>query len=150
MCEAITEFLEYKDGAIFWKKKPKNSTIQIGDRAGYFYRPKGYRRVKLKGVAYSEHRIIWYLVYGKWPDQDLDHINRNKIDNRVENLREATASMNMLNRAYSLDRGLPPYVYPDGNGFKVQYRENGKYRYLGNFSSPDEANAAYLSREVAK
>jgi hypothetical protein len=62
----------------------------------------GYRRVILKDKGRfvancAAHRLVWFLHHGAWPKQVIDHINRVKLDNRVENLRDVSAAENMLN-----------------------------------------------------
>lgn len=56
-----------------------------------------YRATKIKGRQYAVHKLIWLWHHGEYPEQ-IDHINRNGLDNRIENLRLATASQNMMNR----------------------------------------------------
>jgi hypothetical protein len=63
----------------------------------------GYIQVKLNGVKYSAHRLAWLYVYGSSPDFDLDHINRNRQDNRIVNLRKATRSQNCQNQKQRVD-----------------------------------------------
>lgn len=50
-------------------------------------RPDGYRKIKIDGKYYQIHRVVWFYVHGEWPATELDHINRNKKDNRACNLR---------------------------------------------------------------
>jgi len=56
--------------------------------------------IGLLGKRYYAHRLAWLYVYGVWPDGDTDHINRNKHDNRIANLRSCSRSENMLNVDY--------------------------------------------------
>jgi len=58
----------------------------------------GYLTTGIKGVLYGEHRLVFMWHYGKFPDGHIDHINRIKTDNRIENLRAVTHSINMLNK----------------------------------------------------
>ena len=44
----------------------------------------------------AAHRLVWFYIHGKWPEMELDHINNNKRDNRIENLREVTRGENMI------------------------------------------------------
>lgn len=68
---------------------------QKGGRAGTTHHS-GYRIVKIKGKCYAEHRLIWFMHYGYWPFE-IDHINLDKSDNRISNLREVTKSQNAWN-----------------------------------------------------
>ena len=58
---------------------------------------KGYRRITIDYSQYYAHRLAWLITYGEWPTDQLDHINGNKLDNRIENLRPATAGQNCQN-----------------------------------------------------
>lgn len=57
----------------------------------------GYRVISIKSTPYYEHRLVWLYHYGVWPKDRIDHINGIRDDNRIENLREATASTNGVN-----------------------------------------------------
>jgi len=59
---------------------------------------KGYIAIKINRKSYKAHRLAWLYVYGVWPKDQIDHINHNKSDNRIANLREATNSENQKNR----------------------------------------------------
>lgn len=57
----------------------------------------GYMQGFILGKKFRAHRVAWALHYGEWPDNDIDHINGNKSDNRIANLREASRAQNMWN-----------------------------------------------------
>lgn len=94
---------------------------KVGDVAGKRI-PAGYRRIKLNGRTYAEHRLAWLYVHGVWPKEEIDHINRVKDDNRIENLREANRTQNCINVAargkstgilgvyFGMHDGLPRYL----------------------------------------
>ena len=82
-------------GIFTWKKTPKHGSVKAGDCAGNVN--KGYLRIDVNGRSILAHRIAWYFVTGEWPTQDIDHINRNRSDNRFENLRHVSRSANAFN-----------------------------------------------------
>lgn len=57
----------------------------------------GYIRIGIDGTRYQAHRLAWFYVYGKWPRSQIDHINRDRLDNRISNLREASDAQNKQN-----------------------------------------------------
>lgn len=73
------------------RKKPIGSTP--GGLSKY-----GYWQISVLGRTYTAQRLAWYYVYGDWPSEDIDHINRNKLDNRIANLRKLSRSDNLRNR----------------------------------------------------
>ena len=62
----------------------------------------GYARIGIDGERYPAHRLAWLYVYGRWPTKQIDHINRNRLDNRIVNLREATDAENRQNMSLSV------------------------------------------------
>lgn len=58
---------------------------------------KGYRRIKASGLRVAEHRLAWRLVHGQWPTFEIDRMDRNRLNNRIENLRPATHAQNACN-----------------------------------------------------
>jgi hypothetical protein len=116
------------------------TTCECKDQAGYF-------RVKIRGESYSLHRIVWLMHYGNWPEYEIDHIDGNKQNNRIENLRDVPRSVNCQNLKRPLKNGTSGYLgvtFVRGN-YKSQVMVNGKRKQLGGFVTPEEAFAAYLS-----
>ena len=141
--QQLKEYLEYRDGHLWWIKKSARC-IKIGQQFGS-YHDKGYRQGWFKGKMYKEHRLIWLIVYGRLPDKDLDHINGVKDDNRIGNLREATKSENLYNK-----KGIGGSSKYKGVSFNKQLQKyvayaslNKKRYHLGTFECEIAAAKAY-------
>lgn len=91
----------------------------------------GYWAVQLKGKKLRCHRVVWELCNGPVPaGYVLDHINRMRSDNRIENLRLATVSDNNCN-AYRPTRELPRGIYHNGKVYRAEFWKDGvRYRKL--------------------
>jgi len=94
-------------------------------------------RLGKKQVFVHLHHVVWAVCKGRWPKQQMDHVNGNKQDNRIENLREVSQTENNLNMLHNWkpnkDTGLPG-VSPDKNGYNTKI--HGKNFY---FQDPYEA-----------
>ncbi len=93
----LTGILAYDPESGVFTNKINRRNAPIGIESGSA-NSSGYRRVMIDRTEYSAHRLAWFYVHKKWPGEEIDHINRIKNDNRICNLREATHSINMLNR----------------------------------------------------
>jgi len=139
-CEII-DYLEYvpSTGQLLWKKLPGNRTnVKVGSEAGTL--KDGYRRVGFRGKYYYSHIIIWRICKGLWPTKDLDHKNRNPLDNRIENLRECSKSQNRQNskhlkhyKGVKFQKGL----------WHARITINRVQKYLGSFRCETAAALAY-------
>jgi len=131
-------------GELYWKIDHWKK-VKAGQVAGDLYR-NGYRRVCLDSKDYLAHRVVWLMTYGVWPEVQIDHINGNRTDNRVCNLRAATSGENHQNLARRLDNS-------SGRIGVSQWARTGKWRaditvkgrqvYLGTFNTAEEADVAY-------
>ncbi len=92
--ETLLDLFYYKDGGLYWNTKRQK--IQQDTKAGFHCPKSGYIFIRLDGVLYREHRLIWQMLIGECPNT-IDHINRKRNDNRIENLREVTDSENCYN-----------------------------------------------------
>jgi hypothetical protein len=107
----------------------------------------GRPHAKIEGKDWYLHRYVWFLAYKELPGL-LDHINGNKLDNRLENLRPASYSLNNRNRhkQHSRPSGLPVGVEFDEtctNKYRVRVRVNGSRVLVGGYATPEEASAVY-------
>jgi len=87
-----------ENGVVTWKKLAVKNQMKVGDVAGYIT-DRGYMRVEIGKVSYYLHRIVWLYVYGVFPDGDIDHINHNRADNSISNLRDVCRIENGQNRS---------------------------------------------------
>lgn len=116
-----------------------------GARAGTV-KEDGYRILFIERKRYAEHRLAWFYVHGFWPAADIDHANGVRADNRIGNLREATRAQNAANSPARTPGvvGLRGVSRVSSSGsFQSRIAANGKQHYLGAFSDPVEAHAAY-------
>lgn len=133
-------------GHLIWKIR--RGKMLPGMRAGYTD-PKGYVVVGVGNEHYLAHNIIWAITHGVWPEQDVDHENRLKGDNKEGNLREATRSQNKINSGpYVTNTSGYRGVYPDGKGrWRASIKHNYKGRLIGTFDTKEEAYEARLRVE---
>ncbi len=109
----------------------------------------GYRSVTTGGSPYRVHRVIWLMAYGAWPENTIDHINGDKLDNRLANLRDVSRRTNKENmRAPRIDNQsgfLGVYWHKHVRKFQTSIRTCGKLIHLGYYTTPEEAHQAYLT-----
>ena len=146
--DELKEKLYYnKDTGIF-TYKVKNTRNNIGDIAGKnTYR---YASIMINKKSYLCHRLAWLYVYGEFPLNFIDHINGNKLDNRIGNLRECTNAENQMNRgANSRNSSGFKNVFFRGycNSYQVVISVNGVRKCLGYFKSAESANEARENAE---
>lgn len=105
---------------------------------------KGYRMVTIDKKHYQTHLIIWVMVYGKLPDNPIDHNDENSLNNKITNLIERTVSDNLRKRSYSSNTSGIKGVHLDRNKrWVAQISVNGKVIYLGAFIDIDYAAKIY-------
>lgn len=156
----LNELLSYepKTGILTWKARsaghftggvyPPQRRVDRWN-ARYSGRPAGcdngggYLAFKVNRVTVKCHRAAWALYYGRWPDLDIDHINGNRSDNRIENLREADRTTNNRNAAIRSDNktGVSGVTYRRGR-YVANIRGGGKQIHVGVFDCIEDAAAA--------
>ena len=143
--ELLTSVLHYdKNTGIFTWIKHRHRA-RVGSSAGCI-NGKGYVVIRANLKLYLAHRLAWFYVFRRFPSNQIDHINEIKIDNRICNLREVSASENKQNtyNPYVTNKLKIMGVYPRGKSFVSRIRVNGKKIYLGSFPTPEEAHQVYL------
>lgn len=128
---------------IFTWLKTKSRSIKIGDIAGTVN--KSYIRIIINGNAYQAHRLAWLDVYGEIPSNDIDHINHDKSDNRINNLRCVTKRENQQNRTININNvsGFTGVSWNKcAKKWQARIKIASKYKHLGLFTNLDDAIAA--------
>jgi len=146
--ETIKSIFDYDpDTGIFrWKVAP-GKKIKKGQIAGGI-NTQGYVRISTKYGLLRAHRLAWYITYGYLP-KELDHINHNKSDNRICNLRECTRSQNRANTLPHKNRKYKGIYFDKRCGkYRVQIGHNNKLYYLGRFDTPELAARAYNAKAL--
>lgn len=106
----------------------------------------GYLLIKVSGKTFRSHRLAWFYVHGRWPAQDIDHINGIKNDNRLSNLREATRSQNKANIGVpgNSTSGIKGVCWNKALGkWQAHIKVKGKMRHLGFYPDKEDARYAY-------
>lgn len=101
-----------------------------------------YWVISLKGEIYYAHRLAWLYVYGVWPQDQIDHINHNSLDNSIANLREVSATENQKNRSLSRNNksGASGIRWCNQVGkWKASIDSNGNKMHLGYFENINDA-----------
>jgi hypothetical protein len=106
--------------------------------------------IEINSKAYFVHRLVWLIAYGEFPSAFLDHINRDRQDNRISNLRAATLAENNQNitRKKLKNFDMPPGVSPQKNRWRAEIGLNNKSIYLGIFKSVELASQAYRNAKL--
>lgn len=137
----LKELFDYNPSTGLFARRVTRGNQKKGRIAGTLH-PKGYRIILIDGGFYKAHRLAWFVMYGEWPKKQIDHINSDRNDNRISNLREATNSENQMNQILKSN---------NKSGFKgvcwnkrlkrwvSQININGRVTHLGLFVDLNEA-----------
>lgn len=129
----------------FRKKYPVGSVIGTYDKDGYL-------RGNIQGVKFQLHRLAWFYYYGELPGECIDHIDTNKQNNKIENLRLANKSQNGANRGVQKNNksGFKGVFWVErSKRWVARIRKNKKVIYIGAFKNKLEAAEAYDGAIVA-
>lgn len=152
--------LDHETGALFWCARPLSDFREekqflfwnrhlVGKRADHLH-VTGYRRVwiQIRGTSHEfyAHRLVWKIVNGEDPVPEVDHIDRNRSNNRPDNLRQVSHQLNMRNASRSRNQANPLGVYlTDSGKFRAQLRINGSCVHLGTHPTKDDAIRAIVA-----
>jgi len=147
--EEVRKLFDYDDRGYLIRKLTPTNRVKVGDIAGCYCRD-GYYKVMVNNRYYKVHTLIFLWHNGYLPENDIDHINKCRSDNRIENLREASRSCNIFNsKMFSTNTSGVKGVTTDNtrNKFAAKIKINQKVCNLGRFSDLIEAAAHRLAAE---
>lgn len=137
--ERVKELFDYHlDGYLVWKEK-KGRNPKISGEAGWD--SNGYRKVTIDGKNHYVHRVVFLFINGFMP-KNIDHIDGNPMNNKISNLREATQSQNLMNKAMQSNNksGVKGLTWcKTYNKWAARITSNKKYHHVGYFENFDEA-----------
>lgn len=139
----LLSLLDYNlDTGVFTWKVQRGFKAIAGSVAGC-WRTDGYRMLTIDDIHYKASRVAWFYMTGRWPQHQVDHINRNPGDDRFANLREASGSKNTANRILKLGRGGYRGIYAHQGKWRARIMVNYKKIDLGMYEKPEDAALAY-------
>lgn len=149
--ERLKELLDYNpETGLFTNKVTRRGRALQGKTAGGKDKD-DYIVIRLDYELYRAHHLAWLYVYGVWPSDLMDHKNRIRYDNRIENVREATFADNLQNTGqYKTNKSGYRGVCFDKRSkkWRATIAVHHKQKYLGLFDTPEEAHEAYLKAKA--
>jgi hypothetical protein len=142
----LVDLLDYnKDTGVFmWRKQRRGikTGVPLGTCNGF-----GYLRITVLGKSFYAHRLAWMYVHGQWPVGQIDHINGNKTDNSIKNLRDVSLQANLQNKvkaqANSESRILGVSWHKKAKKWQAHICVYKQRKYLGLFENIEDAEKAY-------
>lgn len=138
--ERLRELLDYNPNTGVFNWKSARRGVSKDQPVGCCRMPDRQVIIGVDGLDYRAHRLAWLHVHGEWPTKEIDHINCDRTDNRLANLRLATRSQNNANRAGPTTKGT---CRNKGGTWMARIKFENVVHYLGNYSSQAEAREAY-------
>ena len=144
--------LRYDPGTgLFTRRIDRGRRWKAGEDAGSSM-ASGYIAVSVCGKSYGAHRLAWLYVHGVFPSQDIDHLDGNRANNRISNLRDVSPVVNgqNLHRCHQRSRSgvLGVCWFPITARWRAYIRAEGRTRTLGYFREKSDAVAARLAAEL--
>jgi hypothetical protein len=149
--EQLMELFDYDRLSGSLVRKVAQSNRSAGEKVGCLDH-EGYLRTVINGRLYRNHHLVWTYWYGMFPTFQIDHINRVKTDNRIENLRAANRELQSQNTSLRLDSktGYKGVVFHKRMGkYQAQYKMNKVLHHVGYFDTPEDAHEALMKHKKA-
>ena len=152
-CDFDGRMIKHEDGKLYvlremWGGRKLKNPYWV-EVKGWVDKDTGYRHVGINNKNYLYHRVVYFIHNQKWEIHDtsrenlIDHIDRDKLNNNIENLRVVTNQQNQWNT------DCKGYYFKKASGkYQAQIMVNGKMKYLGLFVNEDDARTAYLNAKA--
>lgn len=142
--ELLREEYDYSPVSGKFTRKQTRGPGKIGSEVGCKMN-NGYLAIRACGKLFLAHRLAWLYVYSQWPQFQVDHINGKRDDNRIENLRDATAQINSQNTRHGRGKTGLLGAHIRDDHFRSSIRVDGRLMNLGTFLAAPEAHETYIS-----
>lgn len=162
--EIVSALIDYdpEAGRFWWRSRPREmfatqnafatwNTRYAGTEAFAYLDGRGYRSGSIFHKTHPAHRVAWLLVHRVWPSADVDHINGDRADCRIVNLRDVSRGENLKNQRLSPRNtsGVCGVLFhKETQKWRAEIKVNGRNRHLGLFKTIDEAAAARKAANV--
>ncbi len=142
--ERLKELVHYnaETGDFTWAKTRRR--CRLGGKAGCRMR-NGYIVIRIDDTLYLAHRLAWLYMTGDWPPEQIDHINRDREDNRWKNLRAVSNMENAWNKTVRSNKSGFAGVRRENRKWLAEIKVNYRPIRLGLFDTPEAAHEAYVA-----
>lgn len=148
-CKRIRDLVHYEPLTGVFTRISSVYTSRIGKEIGT-RDTRGYTVMTVDGKTQLAHRLAWLYVHGYWPEFHVDHINGDTEDNRISNLREATAKQNVENQKLHKNNktGFRGVTFRESSGrFLAYVKHHRKQIFCGSFATAEEASTAVKAKQ---
>jgi hypothetical protein len=142
--DRLKEITRYDPDSGFFTWALSRRRCRVGEKMGCVAK-NGYVVIRLDNTLYLAHRLAWLYQTGEWPAHQIDHINRNRADNRWSNLREVTNAENAQNKRAKPNKSGFCGVRKENSKWLAEIKVNYRPIRIGLFDTPEEAHQAYIA-----
>lgn len=144
--ERARELLAYDPDTGVFRWRRYRGRMAAGFVAGSLHDTTGYLRVRIDGRGHFPHRLAFLVMLGRWPADEVDHIDGNRANNAWSNLRECARGMNSQNQRGAQRGNKSGFLGVQRNGvaWRAVIQVDGQRKHLGQYDTPENAHRAYL------